>query len=65
MFSVNILGKTYQLEERTPAIKLLNDEEKRYMAIKVNNRLRELNFELNYDCDVVPLDLNSSDAVKV
>ena len=65
MYSVNILNKTHKLNERTPVIKLLNDDEKRYMAVKVNNRLRELNFELYYDCDVVPLDLNSSDAVKV
>ncbi|MDE6585753.1 MAG: hypothetical protein K2K80_03635, partial [Clostridia bacterium] len=65
MFTVNILNKIYKLDERTPAIKLLNDDEKRYMVVKVNNRLRELNFELNYDCEVVPLDLNSSDAVKV
>ena len=65
MFTVNILNQTHTLNERTPAIKLLNDKEKRYMAVKVNNRLRELNFELNYDCDVIPLDLNSSDAVKV
>ncbi len=65
MFTVNILNQTHTLNERTPAIQLLNDKEKRYMAVKVNNRLRELNFELNYDCDVIPLDLNSSDAVKV
>lgn len=65
MFSVKIFDQTYQLEERTPAIRLLNDAEKRYVAVKVNNRLRELGFELYYDCEVVPLDLNSSDAVKV
>ncbi|MDE6273439.1 MAG: nucleoside kinase [Clostridiales bacterium] len=65
MFTVKIFDQTYQLEERTPASKLLNDDEKKYMAVKVNNRLRELNFELNYDCEVVPLDLNFKDAVKV
>ena len=65
MYTVNILNETHKLNERTPIIKLLKDDEKRYMVAKVNNRLRELNFELYYDCDVVPLDLNSSDAVKV
>ena len=65
MFSVNILNQTHKLDQRTPAIKLLHDDDKRYMAIKVNNRLRELNFELYYDCDVIPLDLSSPDAVKV
>lgn len=65
MFSVNILNETHKLDKRTPVITLLDDDEKRYMAVKVNNRLRELNFELCYDCDVIPLDLNSPDAVKV
>ncbi len=65
MFTVNIFNKTYNLEERTAANKLINDDEKRYMAIKVNNRLRELNFELGYDCEVIPLDLSNADAVKV
>ncbi|MDE7295796.1 MAG: hypothetical protein K2N84_00880, partial [Clostridia bacterium] len=65
MFTVKIQNQTHKLEERTPVINLLKDDDKRYMAVKVNNRLRELNFELNYDCEVIPLDLNSSDAVKV
>ena len=34
-------------------------------AAKVNNRLRELNYYLNYNCEVEFLDLKSSDAVKV
>ena len=46
MFTVNILGQTHELNERTPAIKLLNDEEKRYMAGKGIKRLLELNFAL-------------------
>ena len=65
MFTVNIFNETHKLNARTPVIKLLKDDGKRYVAVKVNNRLRELNFELSYDCDVIPLDLTSSDADKV
>ncbi|MDE7406352.1 MAG: nucleoside kinase [Clostridiales bacterium] len=65
MVTVIIFNQTHNLNERTPAIKLIKDDDKRYMAVKVNNRLRELNFELYYDCEVTPLDLCSADAVKV
>jgi len=65
MFTVNIQNKTYKLDERTPVLKLLEDKDKKYMAVKVNNRLRELTYELCYDAAVEPLDLTSSDAVKV
>ncbi len=65
MFKVNIQNKTYQLDERTPVLSLLKDDDKQYMAVKVNNRLRELTYELCYDATVEPLTLNSTDAVKV
>lgn len=65
MFKINIQNKTYQLNERTPVLKLLEDKNKQYKAVKVNNRLRELTYELCYDATVEPLDLMSGDAVKV
>ena len=37
----------------------------KYIAAKVNNRLRELNYEVYYDCEIELLDLTNSDAVKV
>lgn len=40
-------------------------EEKRYFAANVNNRLRELTYELHYDATVDFLDLNDNDAVGV
>lgn len=65
MFTVNIQNKTYKLDDRTSVLSLLDDPTKRYMAVKVNNRLRELTYELCYDANVEPLDLTSTDAVKV
>lgn len=65
MFTINIQNKTYKLDEKTPVLKLLDDPNKQYMAVKVNNRLRELTYELCYDATVEPLDLTAPDAVKV
>ena len=65
MFKVNIQNKTYELNEKTPVLKLLDDPNKQFMAVKVNNRLRELTYELCYDATVEPLDLTAPDAVKV
>lgn len=65
MFKVNIQNKTYELNDKTPVLSLLNDPDKQYYAVKVNNRLRELTYELCYDATVEPLGLTSPDAVKV
>ncbi|MCM1533165.1 MAG: hypothetical protein NC099_00760 [Corallococcus sp.] len=65
MFTVNIQNKTYKLDGKTPVLSLIDDREKKYMAVKVNNRLRELTYDLCYDSNVELLDLTSSDAVKV
>ncbi len=65
MFTVTIEGNKRELTEKTPILALLNDPDKRYMAAKVNNRLRELTYELSFESEVVPLDLTSSDGVKV
>ncbi len=65
MFTVNIQNKEYKLDERTPVLSLLEDSNKQYMAVKVNNRLRELTYELCYDANIEPLDLTAPDAVKV
>lgn len=66
MFTVKINGKIHQLDVKTPVLALIDEKEKKnYYAAKVNNRLRELNYELCYDCEVELLTLTSTDAVKV
>ena len=65
MFTVNIQNKTLQLDERTPILSVIDDPAKTYYVAKVNNRLRELNYELCYDANVELLDLTNADAVKV
>lgn len=65
MFTVTIQGKKLQLENKQSILSLIQDDAKRYVAAKVNNRLRELSYELSFDCDVQLLDLTEADAVKV
>ena len=66
MFTVKIGEQTLTLEQKTPILELISIEnQKKYIAAKVNNRLRELNYEVYYDCEIELLDLTNSDAVKV
>jgi len=65
MFKVKVKGKEYQFTEKI----LLKELSKKlgiesYVAT-VNNRLRELNYYINYDCEVEFLDLNHFDAARV
>ena len=66
MFKVILGEKTFELNEKTPILNLIEkDEVKKYCVAKVNNRLRELTYELCYDCKVELLDTSTYDAVKV
>lgn len=65
MYTVKLNDQTITLNDKCSILSLVNDPDKKFVAAKVNNRLRELGFELNFDCDVKLLDLSDSDAVKV
>ena len=65
MYTVTLNGKQTQLDEKRTILSLVDDPDKRFVAAKVNNRLRELSYELGFDCEVKLLDLKDSDAVKV
>ena len=65
MYTVTLNGKQTQLDEKRTILSLVDDSDKRFVAAKVNNRLRELSYELGFDCEVKLLDLKDSDAVKV
>lgn len=67
-FKININGETKEFEKKIAVLDLLNDEqkkEKRFICAKVNNRIRELTYEIYYDADVEFLDLSSRDAMKM
>ncbi len=65
MFTIKINEVDYTYEEKIT----LNDLAKKFapnaIIAKVNNRLRELNYYINYNCCVEFLDLTSFDAVSV
>ena len=66
MFTVRLKDKVFTLDEKTPILSILDpSDDKKYMVAKVNNRLRELTYELCYDCTVELLDNTTYDAVKV
>ena len=66
MFNVKIGKQTFQLENKQTILSLIpKDEQKKYYAAKVNNRLRELTYEVSFNCEIELLDLKNSDAVKV
>src|SRR5574344_759725 len=66
MFKVKIDGKELVFEEKVSILSMIDeDKRKDYVAAKVNNRLRELNYEVYFDCEIRHLNLEDSDAVKV
>lgn len=68
MFTVklkNILDEPLIFEEKITLKDLASIYKKDAIVAKVNNRIRELNFYLNYNCEVEFLDLTNLDAVRV
>ncbi|MBQ9707019.1 MAG: nucleoside kinase [Clostridia bacterium] len=65
MFTVNLQDKPIELAQKTPILSVIKNDDKHFVAAKVNNRLRELTYELSFDCDVELLNLTDRDAVKV
>lgn len=64
MLKVKLFDKTLDVQEKTRIMDLL-EQPKNYFAAKVNNRLRELTYEMTFDATVEPLSLTNNDAVKV
>ncbi len=67
-FNVTINGITSRIEKKTSLLSLLSKEDreaKRFVAAKVNNRVRNLDYEVYYDADVEFLDCSSIEAMKI
>lgn len=64
MITITLPDKTVEVAEKTRIMDLLDDP-KQFFAAKVNNRLRELTYELTFSATVEPLSLCNNDAVKV
>ena len=65
MFTVNIAGVSHKLTQKTAILNLFDNANKDIIVAKVNNRLRELTYEVSFDANVELLDLKTFDGVKV
>ena len=65
MFKVKINNEEYVFNEIKTLEQIAKELNINAYVAKVNNRLRELTFYLNFDCEVEFLDLNENEAVIV
>ena len=62
---VKLNGELKEVSEGTRICELFDNKDHKYMAAKVNNRLRELNYILPSDCDIELLDLTNSSVTRI
>jgi len=58
-------NKTIEINEPVRVKDLIEDNDKRFIVSKVNNRLRELSYRFYYDAEVELITLNNTEAVHV
>ena len=68
-FNINVVNYNERRTIRSTKIALYDlvkeEDLEKFYAVKVNNRLRELTYEIHYDSTIEFLDLNDSDACSV
>lgn len=62
---IKIYGKEIETDKKLRVLELIEGDKYKYQAALVNNRIRELDYVLQQDCDVQLLDLKNSDAVTI
>ncbi len=65
MYTIELNNKSYQYEEKLTLEQIAQKTGNTYYVAKVNNRLRELGYYINYDCKIEFLGLESFEAIKV
>lgn len=64
-YVVNVFGKEQIFSTKTKLLNLIEDNNKDYLCAKVNNRIRELTYELHYDSDVEFLTIKHEDGMDI
>lgn len=65
-FTVCFLNQKREFDRKVKLLDLLPDENKKdYLCAKVNNRIRELTYELHYDADVEFLTISDEEAMHI
>lgn len=65
MYTIEIDGKKYSYENNMTLEEIAKIFNKKAYVAKVNNRMRELGYYINYDCKIEFLDLTSQEAIRV
>ena len=65
MFKVTINNETKEYNEKVTLDELASIYKPKALVAKVNNRLRELTYYVNYDCTVELLDITDSEGMRV
>ena len=66
-FTINIRNQTLKFDHKTSILDIIKeyDPDKRAVAARVNNRVRELTYEINKNSDVEILTVQNHEAIKV
>lgn len=64
-FTLNYLGKEQTFDKKVKLLDLIGSDQKQYICARVNNRERELEYEVYYDAKVEFLTVKDSDAIKI
>ena len=63
-FKLKYLGKEKTFASKVKLLDLLEKEDKSFVCARVNNRVRELTYEVYYDANVKFLTVKDSDAIR-
>ena len=64
-FQVRFDGKEYTIEKKVSLLSLIGSDRKDVICAMVNNRLRELNYEVYYDADIQFLTCKDQQAIRI
>ncbi|MGM9969316.1 MAG: nucleoside kinase [Anaeroplasma sp.] len=62
---IKINNKCLSFNEPKRILEMIDNEDKKYLAARVNNRLRELDYVISSDSEVELLDFNDASAVRI
>lgn len=64
-FKIKVLGKEKTFDKNVRLLDLIDKDDKSIICARVNNRVRELTYEVYYDATVEFLTVKDSDAIKI
>lgn len=64
-FTLNYLNKSNTFNKKVKLVDLVGRDAKQYICAKVNNRLRELEYDVYYNADIEFLTVNDLESIKI